>query len=74
MNTDYVSIDWGGTHLSGVIIKKDNTNKEFDLEACNLKLASDEHLKNICKNVLKVFITVSAFTYYSYLVLSDSPH
>ena len=54
MNTDYVSIDWGGTHLSGVIIKTDNTNKEFELDACNLKLASDEYLESICKNVLKV--------------------
>ena len=53
MNRTYVSIDWGGTHLSGVIINPDKTTKEFELPSCNLKLVSKDNLDIICKNILK---------------------
>ena len=53
MNRIYVSIDWGGTHLSGVIITPDKTIKKFELPSCNLKIVSDENLFQICKNIIK---------------------
>ena len=53
MNRTYVSIDWGGTHLSGVILNSDKTTKEFELPSCNLKIVSDENLFQICKNIIK---------------------
>ena len=53
MNQTYVSIDWGGTHLSGVILTPDKSTKEFELPSCNLKLLTDENLSQICKNVIK---------------------
>ena len=53
MNRTYVSIDWGGTHLSGVILTPDKTTKEFELPSCNLKIVSDENLFQICKNIIK---------------------
>lgn len=53
MNQTYVSIDWGGTHLSGVILTPDKSTKEFELPSCNLKLLTDENLSQICKNIIK---------------------
>jgi N-acetylglucosamine kinase-like BadF-type ATPase len=53
VNRTYVSIDWGGTHLSGVILNSDKTTKEFELPSCNLKIVSDENLFQICKNIIK---------------------
>ena len=53
MNRTYVSIDWGGTHLSGVILTPDKSTKEFELPSCNLKLLTDENLSQICKNLIK---------------------
>ena len=53
MNRTYVSIDWGGTHLSGVILTPDKRTKEFELPSCNLKIVSDENLFQICKNIIK---------------------
>ena len=52
MNKTYVSIDWGGTHLSGVILKENKTTKKFELPSCNLKIVSEENLLSICKNIL----------------------
>ena len=53
MNRTYVSIDWGGTHLSGVIISPDKIIKKFELPSCNLKLVSKDNLEIICENILK---------------------
>ena len=53
MNQTYVSIDWGGTHLSGVILTPDKSTKEFELPSCNLKLVTDENLSQICQNIIK---------------------
>ena len=51
--TDYISIDWGGTHLNGVILNSDGIVKEFELPSCNLKLVSEKNLSVICSNILK---------------------
>lgn len=53
MNQTYVSIDWGGTHLSGVILTPDKSTKDFELPSCNLKLVTDENLSQICQNIIK---------------------
>ena len=52
MTNTYVSIDWGGTHLSGVVLYPDNTKKEFELPSCNLKIVNDKNLSDICNNIL----------------------
>ena len=52
MKKTYVSIDWGGTHLSGAIIRPEADDVFFDLPSCNLKLVSDENLIIICKNII----------------------
>ncbi len=52
MSLSYVSIDWGGTHLNGIVIKDKKTIQEFELPAGNLKILSEENLCKICKNIL----------------------
>ena len=52
MKTTYISIDWGGTHLKGAIIKENIIKKEFNLPAGNLKIIFDEELLNICKQII----------------------
>ena len=60
MTENFVSIDWGGTHLNGVIINSIDKAlnkqflKEFELPSSNLKLISDENLEEICKNIIKI--------------------
>ncbi len=60
MTENFVSIDWGGTHLNGVIFNsidkalKKKFLKEFELPSSNLKLISDKNLEEICKNIIKI--------------------
>ena len=52
MTNNYLSIDWGGTHLKGAIIANRKVIKEFELSAGNIKLLKNEDLINICSNIL----------------------
>ncbi len=51
--TNYISIDWGGTHLNGVVLNSNGIVKEFELPSCNLKLVTEKNLSDICSNILK---------------------
>ena len=44
MSLSYVSIDWGGTHLNGAVIRDMETIQEFELPAGNLKILSEEDI------------------------------
>lgn len=59
MTTTYVSIDWGGTNLKGIILSPDFVSDMFIITSQNLRVITDENLLSVCDNLIK---TVRTYT------------
>jgi N-acetylglucosamine kinase-like BadF-type ATPase len=52
MNTTFVSIDWGGTHLKAAVIKNEEIIAEIELPAGNIKILQEKDLSKICQKLV----------------------
>lgn len=57
--TSYISIDWGGTNLKGIVCANGEVSEVFELPSGNIRTVQNQQLMKICQNLYQLVTELS---------------